>query len=485
MGVSDYPLIALPMNRQSRMRIVTTARTPVAPAVRCRFRPAALLGSLLLCACVQDPGVPQASGRDTAAGFCAAVESQDRPAHWVTSWKTAPGDAILTHPISGLTVRQAFAPHFDGETLRLRLSNRYASVPVTLDQVHIARERAPGSAELVPGSSCLLRFNGQSRVTLPAGASLLSDPVAYPVRAFERLSVSFFAPGPTPQITRHLNANEVLYMSVPGDFADDPGGAAFQANPEGYSANVLAIEALEVIAAAPVSTLVAVGDSLTDGSASTTGFLDGEGSPMTATDQRYPNHLQRRILAAGLPLAVANAGIGGNELLTEGWLPQFGPALLDRLDADVLEVSGARHVLLMIGTNDLGNPQAGPTPTAQDLIDGLTEVIRRVHAAGLSIVLGTIPPAEGTVTEGLVGDVPVGVMHGTAQARQARDAVNAWIREQQFSDGIVDFAACLEDPARPGYLAPEFNSGDNLHPNPAGYAAMAQCVDLELFRAAG
>ncbi len=460
-------------------------RCPAAPARRSRPAAAALLlASLLLCACVQAPQTSQTSSRDGAAGFCTPTAGQAPQARWVTSWKTAPGDAILTHPISGLTVRQALAPHWAGETLRLRLSNRYASAPLTLDQVHIARERTPGSADLVPGSSCRLHFSGETRITLPPGASVLSDPVAYPVRAFERLSISFFVPEAAPQVSRHLNANEVLYLSVPGDHASADSGAAFQANPEGYSANVLALEALEVLAAPTVTTLVAVGDSITDGSASSTGFLNGEASPMIATDQRYPNHLQRRILAEGLPLTVANAGIGGNELLSDGWLPQFGPALLQRLDADVLEVTGAAHVLLMIGTNDFGNPQAGPTPTARDLIDGLVEVIRRVQDAGLRIVLGTIPPAAGAVTEGLIGDAPIGLMHGSAQAREARDTVNAWIRSQQLGDGIVDFAACLEDPNRPGYLAPPFNSGDNLHPSPAGYAAMAQCVDLELFRSA-
>jgi lysophospholipase L1-like esterase len=203
---------------------------------------------------------------------------------------------------------------------------------------------------------------------------------------------------------------------------------------------------------------------------------------MTATDQRYPNHLQQRILDAGLPLTVANAGIGGNELLTDGWLPQFGRALLDRLDADVHAVTGSSHVRLLIGTIYFGNPQPGAAPTAQDLIDGLIEVIERVQATGMRIVLGTIPPAEGAVLSSIVGDQPIGVLHGSAQARQARDEVNAWIREQLLSDGIVDFDACLEDPDKPGFIAPEFNSGDNLHPNPAGYAAMAQCVDLDLFR---
>ncbi len=417
---------------------------------------------------------------------CSTVVSIPADQHMVTSWRTAPTDALITHPITALTVRQFFAPHWDGEVMQLRLSNRYSSLPVTLENIHIAREVTPGAPELVEGSECLLTFEGASRITIPAGESVVTDAIAYPVRAFERVGISFYAPEATLQITRHLGADEILYMSYPGDHTTDPSGAMFQPVPDGYASNFLVIEALEVTAAQQVTTLVAVGDSITDGSGSTTEGLSGEPARMTSTDQRYPNHLQRRIDEAGLPLTVANAGIGGNELLNNGWLPQFGVAMLKRLDYDVLAITGATHVLAMIGTNDFGNPKLGAAPSPEDMIAGYMELIERVHAAGMKITLGTIPPAEGAVTDGLpiIGDLPIGIdiMHGTPEARASRDAVNIWIREQQLSDGIVDFDACLEAPENPGYLAPEFNSGDNLHPSPAGYAAMAECVNLDLFR---
>lgn len=408
--------------------------------------------------------------------------------HILTSWKTAPSDALITHPISGLSVRQSFAPHWAGQTVRLRLSNRYSSQPVVLDRVHLAREKAPGSPDVIPDSHCLLSFDGQSKVTLQPGETRSSDWINYSVAPFQRVSISFYAPGFTPQVTRHLGANEYLYMSIPGDHTASASGAAYQQVPDGYMSNFLVIEALEVLSRPRVNTLVVVGDSITDGSDSTTSFLDGQGSPMTATDQRYPDHLQRRILKAGLPIAVANAGIGGNELLNDGMLPQFGQALTKRLDTDVLQTTGVTHVLLMIGTNDFGNSDPTAAPTSAELIEGFKSVVERVQAAGLKIVLGTIPPAEGTIWEGLpiLGDLPLSIplMHGTAAARQGRDEVNAWIRKQTLSDGVVDFDACLSDPDRPGYLAPQYNSGDNLHPSPAGYAAMADCVNLNLFSGA-
>ncbi len=475
-----------PSPKQTR-RLALPAHAPASPKPAGRpVWPGPLTGTLLavvLAGC--DGSTAVESARASAAAtqpYCSNAAGLASGEHLITSWRTAPGDALITHPISQLSVRQAFAPHWDGELLRLRLSNRYSSLPLTLQDVHIAREVTPGEPAMQPDSVCRLSFNGASRVTIPPGESVVSDLMHYPVRAFERLGVSFFAPEATLQITRHLNANEVLYMSWPGNYAADPEGTAFTAVPDGYAANFLAIEALEVAAPRAVTTLVAVGDSITDGSSSTTGARAGSAPPMRSTDQRYPNHLQRLIHTAGLPLSVANAGIGGNELLGSGWLPQFGLGLLERLDKDVLAVTAASHVLAMIGTNDFGNPKTAGPPSPEQMIAGYTELIARVQAAGLRIVLGTLPPAEGAVSEGLLGPTPVGLMHGSAQARQGRDAVNAWIRQQRLSDGIVDFAACLEDPARPGYLAPEYNSGDHLHPSPAGYAAMARCVDLELFR---
>lgn len=440
----------------------------------------AVVCTLLVAAC--GGGLGESSGSSAgrvevnAANFCTSMQGNIPQDKVVTSWKTAPGDALITHPISGLTVRQSFAPHWAGDVVRLRLSNRYSSLPVTFTNVHLAEEAEPGSADMVPGTACLLTFDGQPSVTLQAGETVVSDWMVYPVQTFKRLGVSFYAPGLTPQVTRHLNANEVLYLSLPGDHAASADGSVFVAAPEGYTANFLVIEALEVLAQPEVSTVVAVGDSITDGSDSTTAFLSGRSSPLVATDQCYPNHLQRRFNNAGMPFTVANAGIGGNELLSDGWLPQFGKSLLARFDADVLQTEGVSHVLVMIGTNDFGNPKPGQAPTSEALIAGYKELITKARNAGLKIILGTIPPAEGTITE------VVPVLHGTAAARLSRDEANAWIRSQHLSDGVVDFEKCLEDKNRAGFLAAEYNSGDNLHPNPAGYAAMADCVNLNLFR---
>ncbi|MEO6698158.1 MAG: hypothetical protein ABIM24_02100, partial [Paraperlucidibaca sp.] len=149
-----------------------------------------------------DAGVSTGAGR---LARCTVVDQIPADQHMVTSWKTAPTDALITHPITALTVRESFAPHRGGTLMRLRLSNRYSTLPVTLDSVHIAKEAIPGKADMLPDSECLLTFSGRSRITIPAGESVLSDTMAYPIRAFERVGISFFAPEATVQITRHLS----------------------------------------------------------------------------------------------------------------------------------------------------------------------------------------------------------------------------------------------------------------------------------------
>nr|MBV6630166.1 hypothetical protein [Oceanococcus sp. HetDA_MAG_MS8] len=401
----------------------------------------------------------------------------------VASWATAPSDALVTPPLAQMTVRQFITPHWDAQVMRLRLSNRYAQLPVTLENLFVAEQALEGSAATVPGSACALSVKGQSRFTIPAGGSVVSDAIVFPVQAFSSIAISFFAPQVVPQLTRHLDAVEVPYFSLPGDYSQDTSGAAFVPAPISLSNNFLLLEALEVAAPSTVGTLVAVGDSITDGSgnlAFTVAGLTGA-NPAVGQDQRYPDFLARRVLNAGLPLSVVNKGISGNKLLSPGTVPQFGPALLERFDHDVLATPGLSHILLMIGTNDLG---VGIPASAQAIIDGYIELIDAAHAAGVQIALGTMPPAKGAVS----GELPlglsdsVGILHGSPQAVASRLQINEWIRKQSLSDGFVDFYACLEDPDNAGYLHPEYNSGDNLHPNAAGYAAMAECVDLELFR---
>lgn len=416
---------------------------------------------------------------------CSTANLADYGETIATSWATAPSDALITPPLLNMTVRQFFAPQWEGDAIRLRLSNRYSSQPVIFQNIRLAEQDMDATAAFVEGSDCLLTFGGANSVTIPAGGTAVSDALVFPVEPFKRLAVSFHAPEFVPQLTRHLAAVETPYISIPGDYTAEPSGALFVPTPIALSNNFLVIEALEVAAAGEVSTVVAIGDSITDGAGDLASSLVGlyNSHPSLGKDERYPNFLAKRLLQAGLPYAVANKGIGGNRLLTDGIVPQYGPPLLSRFDYDALEVEGVSHVLVMIGTNDSGEVLPQDVPSVDDMIAGYTDLIERSHAAGVKIILGTLTPAKGAIS----GELPaglsesIGVMHGLPEAVALREAINDWIRSQTLSDGVVDFYACLDDPNNPGYLLPEYNSGDNLHPSATGYAAMADCVDLELF----
>jgi len=207
-----------------------------------------------------------------------------------------------------------------------------------------------------------------------------------------------------------------------------------------------------------VGAVVALGDSITDGFPAP---FDGNG--------RYPDLLARRLVAAGgPPLAFQNEGISGNEVLRSGALPMFGPSLLARLNADTLDQAGVSIVILMEGTNDIGVP---PAPSAAQVIAGLQEVIMRLRDAGLRVIIGTLPPCKDFAL----------ALHGTPEAIAKRNQINDWIRTGADADGVVDFHAVLRDPADPDRLLPVYDSGDHLHPSPAGYAAMAEAVDLSFF----
>ncbi len=219
---------------------------------------------------------------------------------------------------------------------------------------------------------------------------------------------------------------------------------------------------LEVQARRPTAAVVVVGDSITDGAGAT---VDG--------NTRYPDALARRLAAStGLPrLAVQNAGIAGNRLLGgAAKIPSFGPALLDRIERDVADQAGARVVIVLAGTNDLGRRVA--PASAGEVIAGLETAVARVHAAGLPVLLGTPTPCK---------NAP-GVRHGTPKAIAARNRVNDWIRASGVADGVIDFHAAVRDPADPDRLRAEYDSGDGLHPNAAGYDAMAAAIDPALLR---
>ncbi|MGX1804109.1 GDSL-type esterase/lipase family protein [Nocardia sp. NPDC055321] len=406
---------------------------------------------------------------DAGDGACAGER-------WVGAWSASPSDALglvdpLLRPIAAVgeqTYRVVVTPHRGGDRVRVKLTNRFRPFPLTVGRVTVA-ERGAGAA-VAAESLRPITFGGRTAVTLDAGQELLSDPIDFAATAWESLAVSVYLPGAAPLLSGHFNANATSWYTPPGsgDSTADVTGAAYGLT----TTSAPLVSALEVTASPAVSAVVALGDSITDGyvSADYVGVPQHPG--ILDADARYPDFLQRRIDAAGLPLVVLNAGISGNELVDDGIIPMFGPSLLSRLDSDVLAQAAVSDVIVLAGINDLDSPLGADY---DGLVAGYTALIARLHAAGVRVHLGTLTPTGNS----LIGD--------TLAPRQnpIRLRVNDWIRAQRLSDSVIDFAAALQDPADPDRLDPRYAGPDLLHPNPAGYHAMAELIELSTLGANG
>jgi lysophospholipase L1-like esterase len=416
--------------------------TAVALAVVVAVVAAAVLGWLLLPRFVGQPGFAAAT---TAAAPSASASAPPSPTAdvqpaAVVAWTASPDR--VSGDVVGRTVRNLVRTTTAGTDVRVGLSNLFGTKPVTFQAVQLGV--SAGGAGLVPGSDVQVTFSGEPSVTVPAGARVLSDPVGVAVTARSTLAVSVLAAGDPGVVTGHRVAQTTGYVSEPGDATADVTGDAFT----GTTTSWYWVDSLVVDASAG-GTVVALGDSITDGNGSTPG-----------TDARWPDQLAERLATtAGAPrLAVANQGVSGNRLLADG----TGPGGLARFDRDVLAVPGVRTAVVLEGINDIGS---GLVTSADQLVAGYRQVIARAHAAGVCVVLGTLTPFEGA-------------SYYSPEKDTVRQQVNTWIRTSGEADGVVDFDAVVRDPAQPTRLLPAYDPGDHLHPNDAGYRAMAGAVDL-------
>ncbi len=379
-----------------------------------------------------------------------AVAETDSSAHRpISAW--SPSMTIGGPNFTDRTLRMVVHPSVGGDALRVHLSNLRGTTPLVVGGVSLALQA--GKATAVEGSRRTVTFSRARTLTIPAGQEVVSDPVALPVRAEQNLLVSLYLPQATSSATWHSDAFDVSYLSKPGDHAADTDDGNYVAATTSW----YYLSGLDVVSPAATGTVVAFGDSITD----------GYNTPASVY-HRWPDDLARR-LAGPHPTAVVDAGIGGNRVLTD--VPNIwqGVSALKRFAHDALAQPGVRTVILMEGINDIGNnagPDGGPL-TAQQLIDGYRALIRQAHAAGVRILGGTMLPDKGA-----------GYYSEPAEA--IRQAANAWIRTSGQFDGVVDFDRALQDPSDPAALQAGFDSGDHLHPNEAGMQAMADAVDLRL-----
>lgn len=409
----------------------------------------------------------------------------DTSQQWVGTWGTAPAGPPLpaqTQTFTDQTLRLIVHTSIGGSQVRIRVSNELGTTPLRIGAAHVALRRA--GSDIVAGTDRVLTFSGATSITVPAGAPVLSDPVALDVPALSDLAVSLYLPGDVQATTIHGSAFQTNYVSLPGNFT---GAATLPTQRTITSWPFLT----EVDVNAPgAGAIVALGDSITDGAVTTVDAnrrwpdllaLRLQTTRDQAAGKLDPAGSTAALRALNSRLGVVNRGIGGNRLLRDpGEQPLFGRAALVRFDRDVLATAGVRHLIVLIGINDIGHPGTGSIPatetvTAQDLIAGYRQLIARAHAKGIPVYGATLTPFEGTVFPG----------YYTPEKEAVRQAVNNWIRSSDEFDAVIDFDRAVRDPAQPTRMLPAYDSGDHLHPNDLGMQAMANAIPLELFRTSG
>ena len=387
----------------------------------------------------------------------AAVGAQPASGSWVGSWGASPvGEGIgpTTPDFANATLREIVRPSIAGKSLRLRLTNEFGTTPLRVESVHVAL--SAGKAATQPSSDHAVTFNGQAAISIPPGAYVVSDPVAMATQPFANLAVSIYLPQQQiGTISVHSDAQQTNY-TAPGDHVADATLVSPSLQQSWYFLKGVDVEP----ASAGAATVVAFGDSITDGYGST-----------VDANTRWPDELAQRLQgnASTRDLSVLNEGIGGNRVLRDG----YGPSALARFDRDVLAEAGVRFVVMIESINDIGRLAYPDQPmdavTAPQLEQGLAQLVARAHEHGIKFFGGTITPYQGAGYYSQAGE-------------QVRETVNQWIRTSGVFDGVVDFDKAVADPANPLQLLESEQHGDHLHPNDAGYKKMGDAIDLNLFQ---
>jgi lysophospholipase L1-like esterase len=387
---------------------------------------------------------------------------------WITTWScdpslpyTDPTQLASAHLVfSNQTLREIVHVSVGSDMLRVRLSNIYGASAVEIGDAHIALQTSASSIDLTTDRA--LTFSGQTDVIIPPNAELLSDPLPFNVQPATNLVISLYIPGSANGAGIHYLGEQTNYLG-----AGDQTSAASITKSTSVSFWAF-LAGVDVTSTDPGSgTVVAFGDSITDGYQSTSG-----------ANHRWPDFLAARLLTAGIEsTGVANAGISGNRILHDAVSIANGPNALSRLGHAVLDQPGAKYVIILLGINDIGQPGSTSAPaseavTSDQVIAGLEQLANRAHERGLKVYGCTIMPFAVYPTVGWY----------TPDKDAERQAVNTWIRRGVAYDAVIDFDLVMRDPANPDQLLPAYDSGDHLHPNDLGYQTMANAIDLTLFR---
>jgi lysophospholipase L1-like esterase len=386
-----------------------------------------------------------------------ALPVQAEARRWVGAWASAQlapdaRNSLAREDYANATLRQVVRVSIGGGTLRVKLSNLFGTQPLVIAAARIAVSTAPATARIDPATDRPLTFSGAAQVILPAGGETWSDPVKLNVEPLAHLAISLHYLAPPSVQTGHPGSRATSHI-LAGDHTAAPDLPGAKTADRWFQIASIDVESPKA------SAIVAFGDSITDGY-----------GVQPNTNLRWTDSLIERL--KGKNIAVLNLGIGGNRVLADG----LGPSGLSRFDRDVLSQSGVTHLIILEGVNDLGalnrdKPQDAQMNAwmAKDLIGAYASMVAKARARGIKAIGATILPYSGS-----------DYYRPPAEAEAARQTINAWIRAPGNFDAVIDWDAALRDPARPTHLLPAYDN-DGLHPNAAGYKAMADAVPLSLF----
>lgn len=364
---------------------------------------------------------------------------------WTGTWAIAQVPDKSGKTFTDQTLRQIVHTSIGGERIRLKMSNVFGTQPLRIEDVHVALRRSGSSIDV--SSDRQLRFDGSAKVVIPAGATVLSDPVPFEVSTLSDVAISMYLPGTTGPASFHGSAHQTSYIQA-GDASSAP-----QMKDADTSKSVYFLAGLDVEAPALRGAVVTLGASITEGY-----------SAADDSDRRWPDQLARRLASAGIAIGVLNLGISGNRLLVNG----SGESAENRFERDVIQQTNVRWVIFSDDPiNDLGSQ---PSPSGEALIAALRRLIARAHERKIRFICSTLTPFEG-------------IKAWTPGVEEERQKVNDFIRsEHSGCDGIVEQDAATHDPAHPTQYLAIYDHGDHLHPNDAGHTAIANSIDLTIFR---
>ena len=383
--------------------------------------------------------------------------SQNSPnVHWVGTWATAPmipmNDSGLL-PFSNVTLREIVHISLGGSRARVRFTNRYGIVPLQIGSAHIALSAGNGQTQLATDRP--ITFNGQTTIKIPAGAEIYSDPVVIELPALSDVAVSFYLPSQDlPNYTYHSDARQTNYMAEGNETS-----AATLANANKQTSWYF-LDGIDVAAGDEAGSIVAFGDSITDGAYST-----------VDANHRWSDYLARKLheTKGSGELGVLDEGIDGNRVLNDGWAQNA----LARFDRDVTAQSGVQYLIVLEGINDIGRLSHPRTPaddiSVLDLETGLRQLVDRSHTYHIKVIGATLTPYKGAG-------------YYSEKGEAVRTALNQWIRTGGIFDGVVDFDQVTRDPNDPQQFLPKYDHGDHLHPSDAGYEVLGNALELELLK---